>query len=65
MFRDAQTFYRMAFAEARAVRSAQFYYQLKNERDGEQARRPYYNVWPSIVPTLIRQGLSKRPTTTN
>ncbi len=57
VFRDAQTFYRMAFAEARAVRSAQFHYQLKNERDWEQARRPYYNVWPSIVPMLTRLNL--------
>ncbi len=55
--RDAETFYRMAFAEARAVRSAQFYYQLKNERDWEQARRPYYNLWPSIVPMLTRLNL--------
>ncbi len=57
VIRDAETFYRLALAEAYAVRSAQFYYQLRNERDWEQARRPYYNVWPSIVPMLTRLNL--------
>ncbi len=57
VIQDAETFYRLALAEAYAVRSAQFYYQLRNERDWEQARRPYYNVWPSIVPMLIRLNL--------
>ncbi len=28
LLQDAETFYRLAFAEARAVHSAQFYYQL-------------------------------------
>ena len=31
------------------MRSRQFVGQLYNERDWEEARRPYYNVWPSIV----------------
>ena len=28
-----------------------------NEREWEQAHRPYYNVWPSIVPMLTRLNL--------
>src|SRR5664280_1271600 len=26
--------------------------QMLNERDWEKARRPYYNMWPSIIPML-------------
>jgi len=45
VFQDAETFYRLGFAEARAVRSAQFYYQLKNERDWEQAfKKEFSNI---------------------
>ena len=43
--------------DALAIRSAQFLFQLNNERDWERARRPYYNVWPSIVPMLTRLNL--------
>lgn len=54
---DAAEFYKLAFAEAIAVGSSQFFNQLNTERDWEQARKPYYNVWPSIVPMLTRLDL--------
>ncbi|NLX95572.1 MAG: hypothetical protein GXY83_05295 [Rhodopirellula sp.] len=50
-------FYQTALADALAIQSAQFFFQLNNERDWEKARRPYYNVWPSIVPMLTRLNL--------
>ena len=50
-------FYQLAFAEAIAINSSQFFNQLNTERDWEQARKPYYNVWPSIVPMLTRLDL--------
>ena len=46
---DVDRFYALAFEEAQARASAQFYHQLRSEHTWEQARRPYYNVWPSIV----------------
>ena len=52
-----EPFYETALADALAMQSAQFFFQLNNERDWEQARRPYYNVWPSIVPMLTRLNL--------
>ena len=54
---DPDDFYRAALAEAVKMRSGQFFGQITNERDWEQARRPYYNVWPSIVPMLTRLNL--------
>jgi hypothetical protein len=54
---DSDVFYGAALADALAMQSAQFFFQLNNERDWEQARRPYYNVWPSIVPMLTRLNL--------
>jgi hypothetical protein len=54
---DPDQFYRVAFADAVKMRSGQFYGQLHNEREWEKARRPYYNVWPSIVPMLTRLNL--------
>ena len=57
------TFYDSALTGALAIQSAQFYFQLTNERDWERDRRPYYNVWPSIVPMLTFQArrMVKRP----
>jgi hypothetical protein len=52
-----RAFYETALGGALAMQSAQFFFQLNNERDWEQARRPYYNVWPSIVPMLTRLDL--------
>jgi hypothetical protein len=57
MNESADDFYRSAFAGAVEMSSGQFFGQLQNERDWEQARRPYYNVWPSIVPMLTRLNL--------
>ncbi len=54
---DPEEFYRVASADAVKLGSGQFLGQLCNERDWEKARRPYYNVWPSIVPMLTRLNL--------
>ena len=54
---DIDQFYRRAMAEAHQMRSGQFFGQMLNERDWEKARRPYYNLWPSIVPMLTRLNL--------
>jgi hypothetical protein len=53
----SEEFYRVASADAVKMGSGQFLGQLCNERDWEKARRPYYNVWPSIVPMLTRLNL--------
>lgn len=50
-------FYKVAMADAMEMNSAQFFAQLINERDWEKNRRPYYNLWPSIVPMLTRLNL--------
>ena len=39
------------------MRSGQFFAQMMNERDWERAKRPYYNLWPSIIPMLTRLDL--------
>jgi hypothetical protein len=54
---DPEDFYKMVFADAVKMRSGQFFGQITNERDWEKARRPYYSVWPSIVPMLTRLNL--------
>jgi hypothetical protein len=54
---DIDQFYKRAMDDAVKVRSAQFFAQLINERDWEKARRPYYNLWPSIIPMLTRLDL--------
>jgi hypothetical protein len=51
---DPAAFYRLAFNDALQMGSGQFYGQLQNEQIWEQAHRPYYNVWPSIVAMLTR-----------
>ena len=50
-------FYKQAIVDARQMRSGQFYGQMLNERDWEKAKKPYYNVWPSIIPMLTRLNL--------
>jgi hypothetical protein len=50
-------FYKKAMADAVRVHSAQFFAQLINERDWEKNRRPFYNLWPSIIPMLTRLDL--------
>jgi hypothetical protein len=58
--RNAQNmdqFYTEAIIHAHQVQSGQFLGQTLNERDWEKARRPYYNMWPSIIPMLTRLNL--------
>ncbi len=50
-------FYQTTFGDAVRMGCGQFVVQLTNERDWEQARRPYYNVWPAVVPMLTRLNL--------
>ena len=57
MDEDPDSFYELALTDALASHSAQFFFQINNERDWEHARRPYYNVYPSIVPMLTRLNL--------
>ena len=54
---DCDAFYERALTDALAIQSAQFFFQLANERDSGRNRRPYYNVWPAIVPMLTRLNL--------
>ena len=54
---DAGSFYRSAFAGAVEMASGEFYGQVEKEALWEQGHRPYYNVWPSIVPMLTRLNL--------
>jgi len=54
---DIDQFYKRTLAEAVGVGSSQFYNQMLNERDWEKSRRPYYNLWPSIIPMLTRLDL--------
>ena len=50
-------YYRRTQAEAKKMGSAQFFAQMLNEKDWEKARKPYYNMWPSIIPMLTRLNL--------
>ncbi len=54
---DIDQFYKRAIADAQKMGSGQFFGQMHNERDWEKARRPYYNMWPSIIPMLTRLNL--------
>ena len=54
---DIDQFYKRAIADAQKMGSGQFFGQMLNERDWEKARRPYYNMWPSIIPMLTRLNL--------
>ena len=53
---DIDLFYKRAILDAQKMGSGLFG-QMHNERDWEKARRPYYNVWPSIIPMLTRLNL--------
>ena len=57
---DIDLFYKRAMADAQKMGSGQFFGQMLNERDWEKARRPYYNMWPSIIPMLTRLNLRPR-----
>ena len=54
---DIDQFYKQTLTDSVGMGSAQFYNQMLNEQDWEKARRPYYNLWPSIVPMLTRLDL--------
>lgn len=54
---EPDAFYRAALNDARQRQNGMFTSQLLVEQAWEQARRPYYNVWPSIVPMLTRLNL--------
>ena len=54
---DIDQFYKRAIADAHKMGSGQFLVQMLNEKDWEKARRPYYNLWPTIVPMLTRLDL--------
>ncbi len=56
---DIDQFYRQTIADAHQMPSGQFLAQMLNERDWEQNRRPYYYLWPSIVPMLTRLNLDR------
>lgn len=55
---DRNRFYRELFVQARAKQSEELRIQGIVEQNWERARRPYYNLWPSIVPMLIRLDLT-------
>ena len=54
---DIDAFYGKALHDAYQMGSGQFMGQMLNERDWEKSKRPYYNVWPAIVPMLTRLNL--------
>ncbi len=54
---DIDQFYKQTLTDSAGMGSAQFFNQMLNERDWEKAHRPYYNLWPSIVPMLTRLDL--------
>ena len=54
---DIDQFYKRAITDAKKMDSGQFFGQMLNERDWEKARKPFYNVWPSIIPMLTRLNL--------
>lgn len=54
---DLDTFYRPAFAHAAKTPVSGVAGQLIAEQAWELAQRPYYNVWPSIVPMVTRLSL--------
>jgi hypothetical protein len=54
---DIDAFFGMVAVDARRQKSGQLLGQGANERDWEKEKRPYYNVWPAIVPMLTRLNL--------
>ena len=51
---NVDQFCKRAMADAYKMGSCQFLGQMMNERDWEKARRPCYNLRPSIIPMLTR-----------
>ena len=52
----ADQFYKVAMRDAVETHSGQFLAQLINEQDWEKSRRPYYNLWPSIIGAGLENG---------
>ena len=52
-----EDFYRVVLAQARLSQSRQAYAQIQAEGEWERLKMPYYNVWPGIVPMLLRLNL--------
>ena len=55
--KDIDQFYKRAQADSVKMGSSQFFSQMLTEQGWEKNRRPYYNLWPSIVPMLTRLDL--------
>jgi hypothetical protein len=58
-FKHWQDFYSHALTVATAERRQVAINQFKTESNWLQADRPYYSVWPKIIPMLIRLNLKK------
>jgi hypothetical protein len=54
---NVDQFYQRTLKDAVGMGSGQFFGQMLNERDWEKLRRPYYCVYPAIVPMLTRLNL--------
>ena len=54
---DPAWFYKQMISDACNRKDVHTYSQAVNELDWEQHRRPYYNVFPSIIPMLTRLNL--------
>jgi len=54
---EPDEFYRAALAHAAKNPAGGMVSQMIAEQAWEQAQRPYYNVWPTIVPMLTRLNL--------
>ena len=55
--RDPEPFYRVLMSRAARSRDGRTRSQAMNELDWERLRRPYYNVFPGIIPLLTRLNL--------
>jgi hypothetical protein len=50
-------YYQRTLKDAVGMGSGQFFNQMLNEKDWEKLHRPYYNLYPAIVPMLTRLNL--------
>ena len=55
--RDPEPFYRLLTADAYRSHDERTFSQAMKELKWERLRRPYYNVFPSIIPMLTRLNL--------
>ena len=56
--RDQECFYRMLTLDSMLMGSGQLWAQGMSELEWERLRRPYYNIYPGIIPMLIRLNLT-------